>query len=60
LKVSVNAQRSLAGIRRLEILFGSLIGIMVVTFGIEFFLSKPNYLAIGSGLAIPTGMTYFL
>src|SRR5690348_8408742 len=41
------------GIRRLEVLFASLIGIMALTFGIEFVLSKPNFLLLLEGTALP-------
>eukprot|EP01135_Chromosphaera_perkinsii_P008506 Nk52_evm1s1372 gene=Nk52_evmTU1s1372 len=41
------------GIRKLEIFFGTLIGIMTVTLGVEYAISKPDQLAVLEGVVLP-------
>lgn len=41
------------GIRKLEALFSVLIGVMALSFGIEFFASEPVALDVLSGVAVP-------
>jgi len=41
------------GLRRLEAFFGSLITVMAITFGYEFFVVGPEFTEIGAGLVIP-------
>eukprot|EP01083_Nonionella_stella_P112838 332368_1 len=41
------------GMRFLEAFFCSLIGVMAITFGIEFFIGKPNLLHIAQGWGLP-------
>lgn len=41
------------GLRKLELLFGLLITVMVVTFGYEFFVAKPDILPILEGMFYP-------
>eukprot|EP01129_Flabellula_baltica_P014949 TRINITY_DN7335_c0_g1_i1.p1 TRINITY_DN7335_c0_g1~~TRINITY_DN7335_c0_g1_i1.p1 ORF type:complete len:500 (-),score=85.26 TRINITY_DN7335_c0_g1_i1:104-1603(-) len=42
------------GIRILEIFFCILIGIMAVTFGIEYGISEPDFIGVLKGIAIPS------
>ena len=41
-------------VRKLELFFGFLITVMAVTFGIEFWLAKPNLLEILRGMFVPS------